>query len=425
MSASLPEIASRIFDPARLCVDAGKAAAIVTALGPRIFGEPKVVVVGAKAIEHKAFQNGRPSAGRLGDRTGRELDRRRLQAFERIGPVAVIPIEGSLVAKGAYVGASSGRTSYEGLTAQIVRAGKDSSIKGVVFEVDSFGGEVAGMFDAAALISKLSSEKPTISILTDHALSAAYALASAARQIVIPEHGSAGSIGAVALHADMTGALEKDGVRVTVLRAGARKAEANPYEALSADAAGSILRDLERIRESFANMVARLRVTPTVAERVRDGDKPLAAAYEEAKVIEAERAEFNRKLDRLKASAREQAAGGARLARIATCALSSLSDFLEDCPMADDQPKKSKRGFASMDPEKRRKIASMGGKSVPAELRSFSKNTDLASKAGQKGGRAVAPENRTFSRDPALAAEAGVKGGKASHGSKKKGEEKD
>jgi uncharacterized protein len=47
---------------------------------------------------------------------------------------------------------------------------------------------------------------------------------------------------------------------------------------------------------------------------------------------------------------------------------------------------KSKRGFASMSPEKQRQIASMGGKSVPPENRMFSKNRALASEAGRKGG---------------------------------------
>jgi general stress protein YciG len=46
----------------------------------------------------------------------------------------------------------------------------------------------------------------------------------------------------------------------------------------------------------------------------------------------------------------------------------------------------SKRGFASMSVEKRREIASRGGKSVPAEKRSFSQNRNLASEAGRKGG---------------------------------------
>ncbi|CAJ0848966.1 hypothetical protein AMST5_00055 [freshwater sediment metagenome] len=50
-----------------------------------------------------------------------------------------------------------------------------------------------------------------------------------------------------------------------------------------------------------------LRVTPTVAQSVIAGNKPLAAAFEEAKAIEADRAEFNRKLERLKASAQDLA----------------------------------------------------------------------------------------------------------------------
>jgi uncharacterized protein len=46
----------------------------------------------------------------------------------------------------------------------------------------------------------------------------------------------------------------------------------------------------------------------------------------------------------------------------------------------------SRRGFASMNPERQREIASKGGKSVPAEKRSFSQNRDLAAEAGRKGG---------------------------------------
>jgi general stress protein YciG len=47
----------------------------------------------------------------------------------------------------------------------------------------------------------------------------------------------------------------------------------------------------------------------------------------------------------------------------------------------------SKRGFASMSPDKQREIASKGGRSVPSEKRSFSQNRDLAANAGRKGGQ--------------------------------------
>lgn len=49
--------------------------------------------------------------------------------------------------------------------------------------------------------------------------------------------------------------------------------------------------------------------------------------------------------------------------------------------------KTSGRGFASMDEEKQREIAAKGGRSVPDEQRSFSKDRELAAEAGRKGGR--------------------------------------
>lgn len=62
--------------------------------------------------------------------------------------------------------------------------------------------------------------------------------------------------------------------------------------------------------------------------------------------------------------------------------------------MADDAtPKTSRthlRGFASMDPERRRVIAALGGASTPPAKRSFSVNPELAAEAGSLGGRAKA-----------------------------------
>lgn len=49
---------------------------------------------------------------------------------------------------------------------------------------------------------------------------------------------------------------------------------------------------------------------------------------------------------------------------------------------------KQRRGFAAMDPEKRRLIAAKGGAGMPAHKRSFSKDRSLAAAAGRKGGEA-------------------------------------
>lgn len=71
----------------------------------------------------------------------------------------------------------------------------------------------------------------------------------------------------------------------------------------------------------------------------------------------------------------------------------------------------SKRGFASMTPERQREIAAMGGRAVRPESRSFSQSRELAATAGRKGGQAVPADRRSFSQNRELASQAGRKGG--------------
>jgi hypothetical protein len=53
-----------------------------------------------------------------------------------------------------------------------------------------------------------------------------------------------------------------------------------------------------------------------------------------------------------------------------------------------------KKGFASMTPERRKELATKGGKSVSPVNRAFSKDRDLAAKAGRKGGLVSRPGGR-------------------------------
>jgi general stress protein YciG len=77
------------------------------------------------------------------------------------------------------------------------------------------------------------------------------------------------------------------------------------------------------------------------------------------------------------------------------------------------QSRKHLRGFASLTPERRREIASKGGRSVPSEKRSYSKDRKLAAAAGKKGGLACPAEKRPYSLDKELASRAGKIGGSA------------
>jgi uncharacterized protein len=67
----------------------------------------------------------------------------------------------------------------------------------------------------------------------------------------------------------------------------------------------------------------------------------------------------------------------------------------------------SKRGFASMDPELRKQIASLGGKAAHKKGTAHQFTPDEAKEAGRKGGELV-------SRDRTYMAEIGRRGGRSS-----------
>jgi uncharacterized protein len=62
--------------------------------------------------------------------------------------------------------------------------------------------------------------------------------------------------------------------------------------------------------------------------------------------------------------------------------------------MSEDTPKK-KVGFAAMDPEKLREIASKGGKAVHAKGLGYQFDSEAARVAGRKGGRAMHAKRQT------------------------------
>jgi signal peptide peptidase SppA len=260
MSILSPRIASRLFGEP-LMVDAGKLAAILSGIGGRVV-DGGIVLPGVNPVDHVAFAAGRPSdaMGVVGNRLDRLIAQSETQSegrvFDRVGNVAIVPVEGTLVQKGKWLGSYSGDTSYEGtraIVASVSRAADAGAIKGAVFEIDSYGGQVSGAFETAAAMAQLSAKIPTLAILTDFAFSAGYLLASTARQIVMPPGGGAGSIGVIAMHADFSKQLEQDGIAVTLITAGAHKADGSPVRPLDNEVRGEIQ---SRVNASYERFLA-------------------------------------------------------------------------------------------------------------------------------------------------------------------------
>lgn len=249
------QIAQRAFNTP-LMVDPAKALAFLSGLGPRITGQ-EITFQGLGVDTDDQPAASLPARASLfGNDLAQRHQRNGTLPFAVVDGIAVIEITGTLVHRGAWIGQSSGLTSYEGIAAQLQAALADPGVRGIALDIDSFGGEVAGAFDLADRIRAARTQKPVHAFVAEHALSAGYVLASQADRIILPRTGAVGSIGVVALHTDMSGALDQKGIGVTLIHAGAHKVDANPYQPLPDAVHDQMQRELEVVRFLFAETVA-------------------------------------------------------------------------------------------------------------------------------------------------------------------------
>jgi len=118
--------------------------------------------------------------------------------FVRDGSTARIVITGALTKSPDFFFSlfGSGNTIYGDIVAAVQAADADPEIEQHVLEIDPPGGEIGGLFEAAAAIAATS--KPIVAEVTDMAASAAYALASQADSITVNNPmARVGSIGIV------------------------------------------------------------------------------------------------------------------------------------------------------------------------------------------------------------------------------------
>lgn len=249
------QIAQRAFNTP-LLVEPSKAMAFLSGLGPRITGRQlglAGIEVASEDMAHAALP---ARAGILTTGLADQYQRDGQTPFAMIDGVAVIEVSGVLVHRGAWIGQSSGQTSYEGIAAQLGAAASDPAVRGIALEIDSFGGEVAGVFDLADTIRAARLAKPVWAFVAEHAFSAGYALASQADRIILPRTGAVGSIGVVVMHADLSGQLSDAGVTVTLIHSGAHKVDGNPYVPLPDPVRARIQAEIDSIRTLFAQTVA-------------------------------------------------------------------------------------------------------------------------------------------------------------------------
>lgn len=150
------------------------------------------------------------------------------------GLAAMVAVSGSLQPG---FGRTDRSTGYGTVTMEIEAAAADPAVTSIEMLISSPGGSIAGLVPTMRAIRKARAAKPVFAVVAGMACSAAYALASQATEIVASDQlDQLGSLGVILVHFDSSKALNRIGITPTLIFAGARKIDGNPYQPLSTEA---------------------------------------------------------------------------------------------------------------------------------------------------------------------------------------------
>lgn len=170
--------------------------------------------------------------------------------------IACLDIEGALLDRGFMTISGAPFWGYDTIGQALKEAAAEPRVKGIFVRMNSPGGVVAGTLEALtadirALRQTGNANGKPVYVFADCAASAAYWISAQADRIFAPAVGMVGSIGAVIVHEDYSGALEKAGIRVESIQFGRKKTDGASWKPLSEEARADLQAEIDAIGDRF------------------------------------------------------------------------------------------------------------------------------------------------------------------------------
>ena len=167
--------------------------------------------------------------------------------------VAVIPVHGAITKKKS----KFAETSALEIRRMVRQMAADESVSKIILHIDSPGGAVSGISDLASEIKAAASVKPVVAFIEDMGASAAYWIASQCTEVVANEGAFVGSLGTYGLIHDVSGAYERQGVKVHLISSGGIKGKGAEGTVIDKEVLADQQRVVDTINALFKADVAR------------------------------------------------------------------------------------------------------------------------------------------------------------------------
>lgn len=208
-----------------------------------------------------------------------------LPKVERSGSTSIVSLHGPISKGVSKLSQRIGVRDIDAFTEDFATAEADTETRSILIDVNSGGGSLSGIPNAAQRISN--SKKPVVAYISGMAASAAYWTIAGASKIVGPPDSAAGSIGAYMTFMDISKALENFGIKFEVIKnkAGKFKAAGMPGTSLSTDQKAQMQ---EFVEDSFALFEGHVKASrPFVPTEARQGQLFTAARAKKMNLIDA------------------------------------------------------------------------------------------------------------------------------------------
>lgn len=170
--------------------------------------------------------------------------------------VGIVNVSGPLVAGSAGFMRFFGITGYEDVANAFLAGLQNPDVQSFVMLVNSPGGDVAGCHETAMFIDQISKIKPVVTYASGLMASAGLWLGATGSYSMCSATTIVGSLGVMRVHRDVSKAMENDGIKVTIIRAGDKKNLVNPFEPLTGEALAVAEDQASAIHEVFTAWVA-------------------------------------------------------------------------------------------------------------------------------------------------------------------------
>lgn len=173
--------------------------------------------------------------------------------------MAIINIEGPLMKKAkGFFAMLLGIQSTEKIGENFNMALDDKDVSGIFLNINSPGGDADGTEALSDIIFDGRGQKPIMSFVDSNMLSAAYWIGSASDHMVVSDSlARIGSIGAVAVHREISKAAAEAGIKFTVFASGDFKKIGNEFEPLSGKDVKHLQGKIEFVHARFLDGVTK------------------------------------------------------------------------------------------------------------------------------------------------------------------------